>query len=175
MTQASAAPIGFRALEEADLERLCDWLNRPHLRRFYQKTPISLPQVRDKWRLPGGVTSPTFFDLALLQDRPFGYLQCYRIGDYPDYGADIGVADGVGIDYFIGEPDLIGQGLGARMIAAYLVQVVWPRFPGEARCWVCHDRENAASGGALRSAGFGFVREQMEQGVPSRLVVVDRP
>ncbi len=45
-----AQAITFRPLSEGDLPRLTDWLNRQHLRRFYQPTAITHEDVTAKCR-----------------------------------------------------------------------------------------------------------------------------
>lgn len=166
--------VGFRPLLEADLSLLCDWLNRPHLRRFYQKAPIALDEVCAEYGPGIRGEEPTRSHLALLDGRPFGYAQCYRLQDWPDYALEIGVPAGAAMDYFIAEPQLIGRGLGKAMLAAYLDQVVFPAFPDEAQCVVCHESANAASGAVLASIGFRWVRDLVEGGEPSRMMVLDR-
>jgi hypothetical protein len=37
--------IEFRPVEESDFPTLTAWLAEPHVRRFYQKTPVTLEQV----------------------------------------------------------------------------------------------------------------------------------
>ena len=146
------------------------------MRRFYQKTPLSpedartrlLPRVR-------GEDGSTRAHIACLDGRPFGYVQRYLIVDTPDYAEEIGVSDGIGMDYFIGEPELIGRGLGRAMLAAYLEQVLFPAFPDERRCIVIYETENAASGGVLRSLGFRREKDLVEGGVPSTMMILDRP
>ena len=167
--------IAFRPLVEADLPALHVWLNRPHLRRFYQKTPIDLEQVRAEWGPVVRAEDPAFAHLALMEDHPFGYAQCYLLMDSPDYAAEIGVTEGVGMDYFIAEPQLIGRGLGKAMLTAYLDRVVFPKFPDERRCVVCHEAANPASGGVLAGIGFRWVRDLIEGGQPSRMMVLERP
>src|SRR5271165_214877 len=39
------AEIEFRPVEESDFPTLTAWLAEPHVRRFYQKTPVTLEQV----------------------------------------------------------------------------------------------------------------------------------
>ena len=39
------AEIEFRPVEESDFPTLTAWLAKPHVRRFYQKTPVTLEQV----------------------------------------------------------------------------------------------------------------------------------
>jgi hypothetical protein len=81
----------------------------------------------------------------------------------------------VGVDYFIAEGALIGRGLGRAMLSAYVREVAFPLFPGEGPCVVCHEAANLASGGVLRSVGFRHVRDLIEGGAPSRMMVLDRP
>ena len=169
-----ADQVAFRPLAEDDLPLLCAWLNRPHLRRFYQKAPIALDQVRAEYGPGVRGEEPSLPHLAMLGGRPFGYAQCYRLMDWPDYAAEIGVTGGVAMDYFIAEPQLIGVGLGKAMLGAYLEQVVFPAFPEETRCIVCHEAANAASGGVLRSLGFRWVRDLIEGGAPSRMMALER-
>ena len=111
---ATEHTITFRALAEDDLPRLTEWLNRPHLRRFYQVEPTTLDEVAAKYgpRIRG--EAPTISSLALLDGAPFGYLQCYRIADWPDWQAVVETAEGVSIDLFIADPALVGRGLGRR-------------------------------------------------------------
>jgi aminoglycoside 6'-N-acetyltransferase len=151
--------ISYRPLEERDLPLMVDWLNRPHLRRFYQPEPISADAVAAKYapRIRGEV--PTLSSLALLDGAPLGYLQCYRLDDWPDWAATIGVEHGVAIDLFIGEPALIGSGLGRRMLAGYVEGVAFVRFPDEQLCWIAHALDNHAARAGSRAAGFTPVRE----------------
>ncbi len=153
---------------------ICDWRNRPHM-RFYQKAPLSLDDAYARLmpRIRG--EDDCLAHVASLNGRPFGYVQCYLIMDSPDYAREIGVSDGVGLDYFIGEPELIGRGLGRAMLAAYLREVAFPSFPHEQRCIVCYETENLASGGVLASLGFRRERELIEGGVPSTVMVLERP
>ncbi len=145
------------------------------MRRFYQKTPLSLDEARAKLlpRIRG--EDPTLMHIASLDGRPFGHVQSYFIMETPSYAEEIGVRDGVGMDYFIGEPELIGQGLGRAMLAAYLEDILFPAFPEERRCIVCYETANEAGGGVLRSLGFRREKSLIESGVPSTMMVLERP
>lgn len=166
--------LSYRPLAETDLPLMAEWLNRQHLRRFYQPTPISLAEVVAKYgpRIRGEV--PTHSSLALLDGAPMGYLQCYRVADWPDWRATIGVSHGVAIDLFIGEPDLIGRGFGRRMLAGYVEQVAFPLHPDEQLCWICHEHGNTAALACSRAAGFAPVGEVLDDGKPSLLLVLQR-
>lgn len=164
----------FRPLVEADFPAFTEWLNRPHLRRFYQKKPISLAEVTAKYGRSVRGETPTRCHLSLLDGRPFGYLQCYRIAAYPDWARLIGENDGIGVDLLIFEPELIGKGLGRAMLSGYLRNVAFPLFPEERRCFIGQEDENVAGWRTSESVGFRFVRDFVEDGAPSRLLMLER-
>lgn len=166
--------ITFRPLTERDLPQLADWLNKPHLRRFFQKKTVSLAEVQAKYGPRARGETPTRCHLAILGGRPFGYLQNYRIADYPDWAAMIGENDGIGIDLAIFEPDLIGKGLGREMLARYLSEIAFPRFAKETRCFIAHEIENVAALRNSDSIGFRYVRNFLEGDLDTVLLVLDR-
>lgn len=145
------------------------------MRRFWQKAPIGLDEVRAKYRPRLEGQRATLMHIVTADERPFGFVQSYRIMDSPDYAEEIGVSDGVGMDYFIGEPELIGRGLGRAMLQAYLDEILFPSFPNEQRCIVCYETANAASGGVLRSLGFRREKALIEGGVASTMMILERP
>ena len=154
--------IAYRRLTEADLPLMADWLDRPHLRAFYQREPISLAAVAAKYGPRIRREVPTQCWLAILGKTPFGYLQCYRLADWADWRATIGVDHGVSIDLFIGEPGLIGQGIGRRMLSGFVDRVAFPQHPEERLCWIGHELENVAARRCSAAAGFVPVREYVE-------------
>jgi len=166
--------ISFRALQEGDLPRLTEWLSRPHLRRFYQFEPTTLEAVAATYgpRIRG--EAPTHSSLALLGGAPFGYLQCYRIADWPDWQAVVETTEGISIDLFIADPDLIGRGLGRRMLAQYVEAIAFAFYPDERLCWIGHQLENVAARACSEACGFAPVREYIEEGKPYVLLVRGR-
>jgi aminoglycoside 6'-N-acetyltransferase len=166
--------IAFRPLAESDLADLHVWLNRPHLRAFFQKTPISEAEIDRKYGPYARRERPARCHLALLDGRVFGYLQCYRIADYPDWAVLIGEDKGIGADLAILDPGLIGKGLGKAMLGAYLRDVAFPLFPGESECFIGHERANVAGWRNSESLGFRYVRDFLEDGVETRLYVLPR-
>jgi aminoglycoside 6'-N-acetyltransferase len=158
--------ITFRALEESDLTRLTEWLNRPHLRRFYQFEPTTPEAVAARYGPYIRGDAPTRSHLALLGGEPFGYLQCYRIADWPDWQAVVETTEGISIDLFIADPDLIGRGLGRRMLARYVEAIAFPFYPDERLCWIGHQLENVAARACSEACGFAAAREYIEEGRP---------
>ena len=104
-----------------------------------------------------------------------GFLQHYRVGDYPDYAAVTGRPDAVGIDYAIGDQELTGRGLGPQLIWSYLRDVALPSHAGARQALASPDAANHQSIRALAKAGFAqgakiAVRGQASQ---ERLCVLD--
>ena len=86
----------------------------------------------------------------------------------------------VSIDYFIGEPTLVGRGLGAAMIRAF-VERIWATNADASCVIVPVNSANIASWRALQSAGFRLVaRGELEPDNPiddrdHELLRIDRP
>ena len=93
-----------------------------------------------------------------LDGRPIGDIQSYRTLDHPDYIAEIGITDpAFGIDLYIGEADLIGHGLGPRILRAFIRDVAWPRY-GIDLCLIGPTRSNTSAIRAYEKAGFRFLK-----------------
>jgi aminoglycoside 6'-N-acetyltransferase len=166
--------IAFRPLAETDFPALAVWLNRPHLTRFFQKQSITLEEIAAKYgpRVRGDV--PTHCHLATDDGRPFAYLQCYRLADWPEWAALVESSEGIGVDLAIFEPDIIGQGAGRAMLDTYLRDVAFPQFPAETKCFIAHEVENRAAIACSTAAGFAFVRNFFEGQVETALFVASR-
>ena len=113
--------------------------------------------------------------VAVVDGRDAGFLQHYRIGDYPDYAAATGLPEAAGLDYAIGLPELTGRGLGPQLIWSYLRDVVRPAHPAARQALAGPDAENRRSVRALEKAGFalaGQITVPGESG-PEQLCVLD--
>jgi aminoglycoside 6'-N-acetyltransferase len=166
--------LTFRAMTPEDLPLVFRWLNAPHMREFYQKTPIALAEVEAEFTPDLRGEFPTFHHIALLDARPIGKLQCYRNLAYPDYAAEVGVDEGVSIDLFIGEAELIGRGVGRRMLRAYAFEYALPLHPGETKVFICHELANARARACSAAAGFVSVGAIVEAGQLSELLFLKR-
>lgn len=166
--------ITFRPLAEADFDDLHVWLNRPHLTRFFQKRPISRSQIGEKYLPRVRGDDPTHSHLALEDGTPFGYLQCYRIADYPDWAAVIDSHDGIGIDLAIFDPAYLRLGMGRAMLFLYMREIAFPLFPDETKCFIAHEIENEAAIACSQAIGFKLVRTFEEDGIPSALFIQER-
>ena len=149
--------IGFRPLRRDDFPLLARWLAEPAVARWWNHETTPAAIERDFGPSVDG-DDPTQMFLALSGERPFGLIQRYRIGDEPRYAAELSrvcaVAPGaLSIDYFIGEPDMRGRGLGAGLIGA-MVAGSWAAYPDADAVVVPVVAGNSASWRALERAGF---------------------
>jgi aminoglycoside 6'-N-acetyltransferase len=165
----------FSPLRAADLPILFEWLNRPHMRAYYQKTPTSLSEVATKFmpRIQGEF--PTYDHIVSYEGKPLGKLQCYKNTDYPDYAREVDLHEGISVDLFIGEATMLGRGLGRRMLREYVTMVAFPLYPDESKCFICHELTNLPARACSRAAGFRPVREVAEGGIPSELLIFRSP
>lgn len=162
--------IEFRLLRENDLPLLYEWLNQFHMKEFYQKEPITLDAVVAKYTPRILQNEPTFSHIALLKEKPLGYIQCYKNIDWPEYAKQVGLLNGISVDYFIGDPSMLGKGYGSEMVGAYLKEYAFTLFPEETDCYVCHDAKNLTATRSSEKSGFKYQRDVIENGVVCKLL-----
>ena len=162
--------INFRSLVESDFEVLCAWLNLSHMQVHYQKEPVSFQDVRQKYLPRLDTTHPVHCHIAIIDGCPVGQFQSYRISDYRDYAAEIGVEEGVSIDFFIGDENFLGRGFGTMLLERYVSSVVRQIFPDEPACYVCHAESNHRAIRCSVGAGFEIVKNVLEDGTASVLL-----
>ncbi len=137
----------FQPLRPADVDTVNGWIARPH--------------VAEWWLEAGGASSfidPADFDdpdfrmwLVLYDGRPFAYAQDYDPKLYPDHYFYDRPAPVRGIDQFIGEPDMMGQGHGQAFIRQRLAELF---AEGAAVVVTDPHPDNARAIRAYEKAGF---------------------
>jgi len=171
---AMSVDVAFRPLAQADLPALLEWQRAPHAARWFPER-LDLAAAERKYgpRIAG--RSPTKVHVAVVDGQDVGFLQHYRISDYPDYAAAAGLPDAIGLDYAIGLPELTGRGLGPQLIWAYLRDVALPAHPAARQAQAGPDVANYASIRALEKAGFRRARQVAVPGEPGpeQLCVLD--
>lgn len=109
--------FAFTPLSRETLPLLKRWLAAEHVSAWFGP-----PANADAD--PLGEQDPVRRFIASLGERPIGLIQSYRWSDVPANAVAVGARPGeIGIDYLIGEAELIGQGIGPAMIEAFLEQV----------------------------------------------------
>lgn len=165
--------VFFEPLERRHIPRLYQWRRQPHVREFYATTPLSRSEALRKYTARIDPASPTKAFL-ILAGRPIGYIQAYRLKDWPEYAAVVGEMQGISVDLFIGEADHIGCGWGPVILIKFLAEIGFPIFPDQELCWISHDLKNERARKASRAAGFQPVRTIVEDGTNKELLVLTR-
>jgi RimJ/RimL family protein N-acetyltransferase len=167
--------VGFRPLREADLRLVHEWLQREHVRRWWDEHEMYEDVVEHYLPAIEG-RKPTDLYLILLDDRPAGFIQAYLVSDHPEFAELVGVGAGVaGVDLFIAEEELTGKGLGTEVLRRFVDDVVFAE-PGTVACIADPDVRNVASIRAFEKAGFRRVGEFVDpnDGENHALVRLDR-
>lgn len=145
--------IRFRPLALEDLDLMYRWLSAPHVRQWWDDARLP-DEVRAKYEARIGGHDATRSFTIRLDERPIGYIQSYRMADYPDYNRHIGApSDCAGVDLFIGEPELIGCGIGTRVLLSFLRSIVFAD-PAIASCAIGPEPANRRAIRAYEKAGF---------------------
>ena len=94
----------------------------------------------------------------------------------PTTKTDVGVPDAAGVDLFIGEPDLIGMGLGKAIVRRFVADIGWRAFPETKRYMAGPSAKNLRSRRTFEAAGFVFVRQVDVAGEPDpeAIMVLER-
>jgi RimJ/RimL family protein N-acetyltransferase len=168
--------VGFRPMVEADLPQVAGWMGLPHVAEWWAVDAGPEMELEEyRRRLVDGEDAGTILMMVLDGDRSVGWCQWYRWDDYPVEAAQTLAGPGdAGIDYAIGEPDLVGQGFGTAMIGALVEHVRTQLAGGGARpavgFTVAPEAANAASRRILEKNGFRLIAEQALDSEPH-----DRP
>src|ERR1039457_5586449 len=104
--------ITFVPIDETHVSLMHRWLNDGEALRWYGRQTTTEDSIRQKYLVAKPRSGTSCF---IVQDdqEPIGYLQSYRISDYPQYGSLVGAEPhDYGMDLFIGRDDRIGRGLG---------------------------------------------------------------
>jgi RimJ/RimL family protein N-acetyltransferase len=145
----------FRPMKLDDLPLMHRWVNTPHVREWWDALPTFdavvtnyAPRVLGK--------EPTRSFVVEAGSRPVGYIQSYRITDYPDYARYLGSDDcAAGVDLFVGEAEFVGHGAGQAILREFLRTVVFAdEWPTE--CLIGPEIENHRAIRSYQKAGFSY-------------------
>jgi aminoglycoside 6'-N-acetyltransferase len=163
--------IAFPPLTAADLPLVEEWLCRDHVARWW-RDDVGGSIAEYRRALEG--REPTEHFLIEVDGRPVGMIQTYLVSDYPEWEEVVQVGAGVaGVDLMIGEADQIGSGLGPEVLAQFARDVVF-RQPATHAVVAAAEDANRRSWRAFEKAGFRYVRDVEEDGLPHRLMRLDR-
>lgn len=146
--------VAVRAMTRGDLAAVVAWRQDEEVVRWWSPGELSDPsRIEEKYaeRIDG--MSPTRMWVVEVNGRSVGFVQDYRIGDYPEYAVLGPDPDAIGVDYAIGAAQWRGRGLGQRVLWAWMRRAR-ARFPDATSYFAAPDHRNAASLRVLAKAGF---------------------
>lgn len=175
-------PITFRALAEADLPLFHEWLTRPHVAEWWDGVP-TLAEVRDEYLPllgPGDVPpldapAGVVFFLVCEGGVPVGFAQAYRVTAHHSEGWWLAETDpcALGADQFLADAHRLGQGLGTRMLRAFLGYLF--ADPRVTSVQVDPAPENTRAIAAYRKSGFHEIGIVETPDGPAVLMRASRP
>lgn len=172
----SADPsITFRPLCEDDLPLLTNWLNRAHILEWWRgdDAPPDIECTKKKYLPRMDEASSVKAYIAVLADEPIGFIQSYVALDCGDGWWEEETAPGVrGIDQFLCDGGRLGQGLGTRMVNAFVERLL--AEPGVTRVQTDPDPANARAIRCYEKVGFRPVRRATTPDGPALVMVVDK-
>jgi aminoglycoside 6'-N-acetyltransferase len=144
-------------MTRADLPLVRAWLLEPHVSRWFLAGSTIEHEVAELRSCVAG-DEPTHALVVVEGRSPIGWCQWYFCRDYPEHAAGVGAdGDDIGLDYAIGDPSRIGQGLGTELIRA-LIAYISERHPGSGLV-ADPEASNIASCKVLEKNGFELVAE----------------
>ncbi|PUA79160.1 GNAT family N-acetyltransferase [Nocardioides currus] len=150
--------VALRAMTRGDLDLVTDWRAGEAVREWWgvgqEQTPEQIYEMYAE-RVDG--LTPTRMWMVEVNGRSVGFVQDYRIRDYPDYAVLAPDPDAIGVDYAIGADQWRGRGLGPAILWAWMKRT-HSRVADATTFFAAPDHRNAASLRVLAKAGF-------EQGV----------
>ena len=108
---------------EVDLPLLHEWIQRPHVAEWWRGVDAggSLEDTRRKWLPRLEPNSSVRGYIALLGGDPLGFIQSYVAVECGEGWWENETDPGVrGIDQFLTDGSKLGQGLGSRMVTAFV-------------------------------------------------------
>jgi aminoglycoside 6'-N-acetyltransferase len=159
-----------------DLLRMHEWLQRPHIRRWWTGRE-TYEEVLAHYLPAIEGSKPTDLYVIMLGDRAAGFIQTYLVSDHPEFARRVDVGEDVaGVDLFLADVELTGKGLGSETLRTFVLDVVFARQETSA-CIADPDTRNTASLRAFEKAGFRRVRAFFDptDGREHTLVRLDRP
>jgi aminoglycoside 6'-N-acetyltransferase len=152
--------VHFVPVGDEHLALLASWLAEPHVRQWWGDPGVEIELIRT-----GRATGEADGYVAFVDGEPVGFVQSWEplkfIGVEP-WLADLPPAT-IGIDIFVGPPDLLGRGIGPRLIAAFIARL---HAQGRERIIIDPDADNRRAIRAYKKAGF--VRDRLVAGPGGR-------
>jgi aminoglycoside 6'-N-acetyltransferase len=144
----------LRPMARGDLPLVTKWRQSAHVHRWWQSDGEPTEErVAAQYGPDIDGMTPTRMWVAEVNGRSIGFLQDYRLSDYPEYALLTPDPAAIGVDYAIGDEQWVGRGYGTRMLWAW-VNRTRHRFAEASAYFSAPDHRNLASLRMLEKAGF---------------------
>ena len=147
--------IRFRPMEEHDLSMLHEWIHRPHVAEWWgpEGPREEFARTWSKYLPRLNPASPIKPYIALLGAESIGFAQSYQAMACGDGWWEDETDPGVhGTDQFLCDASRLGQGLGTRLVGAFVAQIF--QDPGVTRIQTDPDPRNTRAIRCYEKAGF---------------------
>lgn len=131
----------------------------PHVAPWWSDEP-TVSAIETNYGPTVDGTDPTEAFMIELEGRAVGFVQRYRIDDYPTWAVALGIENAAGIDYLIGVRELTGVGLGPVIVESFTT-LTFERYGDIDTMAVAVQQANHRSWRALEKAGYDRVFEGM--------------
>ena len=161
--------ITFEPLHESHFPLLLKWLEARHVKKWWdQDLTYTMDLVHEKYsshikgyKLVDGQQKPIQCFIIHNNQNPVGYIQIYNAYDFPRSKSLLGLPENLGaFDIFIGEEEVLKQGLGSKAILEFL------KLHGNRYTHIFADPDinNLSAIKCYEKAGFKMVSEQQNTG-----------
>lgn len=158
--------IKFTKLQKKDFPLLLRWLELPHIKKWWDKNVVYNADLIEKKYVPytqgykilGDIKKPMHAFIIEVDGQQIGYIQYYNKYDFPpEQGYSVeGLPDSLAaLDFYIGEPESLGKGIGSQALKLFLKEHVLKKFDA---CFVDPDAANKAAMRTYEKAGFSVVK-----------------
>lgn len=110
----SDSPYAFRSARAEDLPLFARWLKTPEVVCWWGDPDEQYRLIADDLGVPAMAQW-----VVSCEGRPFAYVQAYQVRTWPQPHLAYLPEGAVAIDVFIGEPDMLGRGHGARFLRLF--------------------------------------------------------
>lgn len=158
--------ITFKPLTKSHLDLLLKWLETPHVKGWWdQDVQWTMKLIKEKYghyikgykklKLEGKIIKKLMWAFIIFfEEMPIGYIQYYNVHDFPrEQGYDISElpTSCASVDWYIGEVEFTGKGIGTQALSYFLNQHVFPTFE-----YVFVDPDTASTGAIRVYTKIGF-------------------
>jgi len=151
--------ISFRKLQLDDLPLMHKWLNSAHVHEWYDKDKNnSLEEITERYgpKIKGEKSTDCY--MVLYDNQPVGYIQSYKVNDWPAFGKYVDYDDHtVSLDLFIGEASFMGIGFGSMMLKKFLQEIVFS-YPDINTAIIGPEPSNIRAINAYEKVGFSYAK-----------------